>query len=69
MDSADVVYPLNLPLNEWCRLRRVSRSQAYRLLNAGKIKAKKLGTRTVITAESDHAFVASLPDYEPRQAA
>ncbi|WP_423066169.1 DNA-binding protein [Devosia sp. CN2-171] len=65
MNTEDLAYPLPAFL----RLAGISRSQAYREINAGKLKAKKLGTRTVILASDAQAFLDNLPAYEPRKAA
>ena len=53
-------------INEWCRTRSRSRRTAYRLLNEGKLKAKKDGRTTIITAESDKAWWDSLPEFTPQ---
>ena len=44
-----------------CRLLGVSRSTLYPLMASGKLDARKLGGRTIVTAESLRAYVASLP--------
>lgn len=62
-DSQALVFTLN----EFCRKFRVSRSKVYRDLNAGRLRAKKLGTRTVITAEDAEDYRESLPAYVPRK--
>jgi excisionase family DNA binding protein len=38
-----------------------SRSTVYRLLNAGKLRAIKRGTATLVLTESIYAYLASLP--------
>jgi excisionase family DNA binding protein len=38
----------------------------YNLLAAGKLKARKLGNRTLISVESLQAYFASLPAYHPK---
>lgn len=42
----------------------LSRSRAYRLLAQGKLKAKRLGGRTVWDFESVENLFASLPDVQ-----
>lgn len=37
-----------LPINEFCRRVGVSRTLAYRLAGAGKLRLVKLGSRTVV---------------------
>jgi hypothetical protein len=42
----------------------VGKTRAYELLKCHKLKAKKLGRRTIWDLDSAEAFFASLPDYE-----
>jgi hypothetical protein len=46
-------------------LLSVSHAQLYRLIGAGRLDARKIGARTLITAESIEAFIASLPKLTP----
>ena len=39
----------------------VSHATLYRLINAGRLDARKIDNKTVITATSIEAFLASLP--------
>jgi hypothetical protein len=41
----------------------ISRTQVYREIGSGRLKASKIGKRTVITAESAAAWRAALPDF------
>jgi hypothetical protein len=41
----------------------MAKSRRYELLNAGMIKAKKLGTTTVFDLDSIDEYIAGLPDY------
>jgi hypothetical protein len=43
------------------RILSISHASLYRLLKAGNLDARKIGSKTVITASSIEAFVASLP--------
>jgi hypothetical protein len=38
------------------------RSKLYEEIRAGKLKAKKLGSRTIITTPAAHAYLDALPD-------
>jgi excisionase family DNA binding protein len=60
-----------LRINATCDKLGVGRSKVYELVRAGKLDARKLGNRTVITEESADAFLESLPRMgaEPPQAA
>ena len=42
-------------------LLSVSHASLYRLIAAGRLDARKIGGKTVITARSIEAFLASLP--------
>ncbi len=52
-------------LNEWCALHRCGRVFAYKEIKAGRLKARKQGSRTIITQEDDDAYTASLPEFTP----
>lgn len=54
---------------QFARRNSLGKSKVYELLNAGKITAKKDGRRTLITAESERAWLASLPNYESKATA
>jgi hypothetical protein len=53
-------------INDWCRTRGRSRRTAYRLLAEGKLKARKHGKSTIITAQSDQTWWDSLPEFQPQ---
>jgi len=43
----------------------ISKTKLYEEIGAGKLTAKKLGRRTIITHESLSAYIASLPAFIP----
>lgn len=45
-----------------------SRSEIYRLLAAGRLKAKKSGRKTLIPTGELHRWLNDLPDYVPQGA-
>lgn len=47
----------------------MGKTRFYELVNSGVLKAHKSGTRTVVLAADAQAYLDSLPEYEPRQAA
>jgi hypothetical protein len=49
------------PIKEAEVILSTSHAQIYRLINAGKLDARKIGTRSFITAASLDAFLSSLP--------
>jgi excisionase family DNA binding protein len=76
--------PLIAPLREWfmtgekrrrlvefkggCKHGRFGRTLAYRLIADGKIKAYKMGHKTMIDLNTVDAYHASLPTAEVRRA-
>ena len=45
------------------------RTKAYEAINAGALKAKKRGGRTIVLAPDLKKYLDNLPDYEPAPAA
>ena len=43
------------------RVARIGRTRTHQLINEGKIRAVKCGRRTLIEADSLHAYLAGLP--------
>jgi excisionase family DNA binding protein len=60
------IQPLTVTIPEAVRLSGLSRSELYRQLSAGHIRARKSGSRTLILWESLKAHVESLPEAEFR---
>ena len=52
---------LAAPIPDACRISGLSRSEIYRRLAAGDIRAVKSGSRTLILMDSLRAHLASLP--------
>ena len=46
----------------------ISRTQVYREIGSGRLKASKVGKRTVITAENAASWRAALPPFGRRAA-
>ena len=44
------------------------RTKAYEAINAGKLKAKKRGGRTIVLAPDLKEYLDNLPDYKPNKA-
>ena len=47
----------------FARRQGVSLSTVYNLLRTGKLKAKKVGSRTFISEQAEQEWLDSLPDY------
>lgn len=68
LESRDEVPRAAWHIEEWCRAAGVGRTLTYKLLREGRIAARKLGARTLITTDPAD-FVASLAplDLRPRR--
>jgi excisionase family DNA binding protein len=54
-----------LTIPEACASIRVGRTKFYQLLNAGEIKAVKIGKKTLIPEKSILQWIEDLPSYKP----
>ena len=52
---------------EFANAHNISRSQAYLEISAGRLVARKVGSRTLITAEDAAAWRQSLPKLTPAE--
>jgi predicted DNA-binding transcriptional regulator AlpA len=55
------VTPILVSVNDVLILSGMSRSSLYRRLGEGRLEARKLGSRTMVVAESLRAFLDSAP--------
>jgi hypothetical protein len=55
-------------INEFCEDHGISRAKAYQEIAAGRLRAVKVGSATLILAEDAGAWRASLPAMAPRGA-
>jgi hypothetical protein len=60
------IQPLTVTIPDAVRLSGLSRSELYRQLSAGHIRARKSGSRTLILWASLKAHVEALPEAEFR---
>ena len=63
--SDDLLYTIN----EACKKSKHSRTRIYEELAAGRLTAIKSGTRTLIPHDALARWIASLPQYEAKEAA
>ena len=49
-------------IEEFCRWAGIGRSLAYKEITAGRLKIKKVGRRTLITAEAAQTWLNGLPE-------
>lgn len=54
-------FPAYATIPEWCRLSGVGRSSTYEALGAGQLRARKLGSRTLIDVAHGLAWLDTLP--------
>jgi len=62
-ETADDV-KITYSVNEAIRATGYGRTRLYELMAAGKFDARKDGKKTVITAQSIHDYLASLPRFK-----
>ena len=51
-------------INSFAERAEMGRTTVYAEIRAGKLKAKRRGSRTIITAEAARAYLDSLPDVQ-----
>jgi len=61
--------PLAYPLPDFLKLAGIGRTKAYEEINAGRLKVRKNGNRTIVLAADARAWLEALPELAPRQAA
>jgi excisionase family DNA binding protein len=59
--------PRALSIDEFCSRYGVGRTTAYQEIAARRLRAVKVGRRTLITRDAAEAWLASLPSVPPRQ--
>lgn len=57
--------PRAFSIPEFCRRYGIGRTNAYQEIAAGRLRAVKVGRRTLITQEAADAWLASLPELRP----
>jgi hypothetical protein len=60
--------PVFVTIPRWCEHTAMSRSSTYAALARGDLRAKKVGTRTIIDFKSGLAWINGLPDARIRPA-
>jgi len=53
---------LAYPIDDLANAIGIGRSKLYAEIRAGKLKAKKLGTRTIVTTPAARDYLDALPD-------
>lgn len=56
-----------LSIPEACEKLRIGRTRLYQILNAGQIKAVRIGKRTLIPGDSIEEFINGLDPYKGSQ--
>ena len=60
----DSAIPFYAPIGEWVALSGISRTRTYLLLADGKLRAKHVGSATLIDIRHGMEWLAALPDAE-----
>ncbi|MCF4124955.1 MULTISPECIES: helix-turn-helix domain-containing protein [Methylobacterium] len=58
-----------MSIEDFCRWAGIGRSLAYKEIEAGRLRIKKVGRRTLITMDAARAWLANLPDGDAGNAA
>jgi excisionase family DNA binding protein len=48
-------------LDQFCEDHSISRATAYRAIDAGRLEARKVGRKTIVTKEAARDWLKSLP--------
>jgi excisionase family DNA binding protein len=59
---------LAYPINDLAEALGIGRSKIYEEIRDGRLQAKKLGSRTLITAQAASDYLAHLPDIAAKAA-
>ena len=57
--------PIYATVQNFCTMTGISRSTLYEALRDGKVMARKIGTRTLISVKSGLAWIEQQPAYRP----
>lgn len=57
------MFPLSLSIEESCVATNLGKTKLYEMINSGKLKARKIGKRTIILKDDLDAFLANLEAY------
>ena len=53
-----------MSLHDFCERYDIGRTKAYEEINSGRLKARKAGRRTIITADDAEEWLSRLPTLE-----
>ena len=59
---------LAYPINDFAEALGIGRSKIYEEIRDGRLQAKKLGSRTLITAKAASEYLAKLPNLAAKAA-
>ena len=65
----DTTSPMAFSIKEAAKRAGCCRDKIYGAINAGQLRARKLGRRTVILGQDLEEFLNNLPSIEPKSAA
>lgn len=61
--------PAAYPFSDFLKRYGIGRTKAYEEINSGRLKARKVGKRTLVTEADAQAWLDSLPAFRPGKAA
>ena len=53
---------------EFCELEKIGKTKFYQEANSGRLRVKKIGSKSIVLAEDRRTWRKSLPDYRPANA-
>ncbi|MEZ5919211.1 MAG: helix-turn-helix domain-containing protein [Alphaproteobacteria bacterium] len=57
---------LSLSIEDACKITGIGRTKIYQAINAGRLKARKLGKRTIILKQDLEVFLDGLESYQAK---
>jgi hypothetical protein len=55
--------PLFVSISDWVKISSISRSETYARLKTGELRARKIGTKTLIDLKAGLEWIERLPAY------
>ncbi len=59
------LYHLAYTIDEVCKITKMCKQSVYNAINSGRLRAKKMGARTLVLPAGLRAFLNGLDDYVP----
>lgn len=59
--EGEALFPRAFPISEFCRRYGICRTKAYDEIGSGRLRAVKVGRRTLISHDAAESWLAALP--------